>query len=313
MALPSTDLVRFGETRDLYQLGLSYLYHDTLMANPNSYSDWLAEVPVKRFYDSEMGVSGLGLMPQHNIGEPIKLDRPFVGPKKTYTLSVYAVGMVIQHEVFQWDLFGAYKPVTEDLARTAQTRYELVAYAIFNNAFSTADPVYTDYNNEALIAITHTRLDRGTWQNRPSAPVGLSMMALQIATTLIKKTVNDRGQFVGSSPSLKIKKCIVPVENRWLANVLFDSTYNPENNNQQVNNARNMGVTVTDSAYINLTTPWFLLCDKNGSYRLKLGQGEKPDLVKDNEPSTRNMLITSYCSFRVQVYEAKGIVGDSGS
>ena len=312
MALPASDLVRFGENAELYQLGLSNLYHDTLAANPNSYQEWLAEIPAKQFYKTEMGITGLSTMPAHDIGSPIKLDRPIVTPKKSYTMAVYAIGMVLQYEVFRWDLFGAYKPVTEDLAKTANVRYELVAYALFNNAFSTADPVYTDYRNEALCSVTHTRGDGGTWQNRPSSPVGLSMMALNIATTLLKKTVNDRGQFVGNAMQLKPKRCVTTTENGWLASILFESQYNPENNNMQYNNAKSMGIGVTTSAYITLTTPWFILCDKNSSYRIKLAQGDKPDLVKDNEPSTRNMLMTSYCSFRLEVYEAKGWLGDQG-
>lgn len=313
MAPAATQLIRFtAADKDLYQLGLSTVYKETLMANPVSYRDWLDEIPVKQFYKSEMSISGLGTMPAHNIGEPYKLDRPIVGPKKSYTLGVYAIGLVIQYEVFRWDLFDAYKTVTEDLAKTANVRYELVAYALFNNAFSTADPVYTDYRGEALVSITHTRLDGGTWQNRPSAPVGLSMLALQIATTILGLTVNDRGQFAGNAASLQPRRLITHPSNRWLANVLLKSEHNPENNSMQYNNAGDLNIKPTHSPYITSTTAWFLLCDKSG-YKIKMGQGDKPDLVKDNEPSTRNMVMTSYCSFRVEVYEARGWVGDNGS
>jgi hypothetical protein len=138
------------------------------------------------------------------------------------------------------------------------------------------------------------------------------MMALQIATTILAKTVNDRGQYISATPAMRAKRIVTTPDNEWLCNILFMSKTNPENNNEQYNNAGSMNLAKTISPYITLTTPWFILCDKNNSYRIRMAQGDKPDLLKDNEPSTRNMVMTSYCSFRVEVYEARGWVADAG-
>ncbi len=303
----ATQVIRFDENRNAFQLGLSEVYKNTLKVIKQSYKEWLSEERADVFFKNDWAVSGLGVMPEKNIGGKFESDRIYYGPTKQYTMKTYGLSLVVQYEVFRWDLYAIFKPISKELARTAATRYDLVAYALLNNAFSTADPVYTDYRGEAICAVSHTRLDGGAWKNRPSKDIGLSQSAIQIATTDLRKTVNDRGMFVQLTP----KKLVTTVENEWLARTLLKSDYNPENANMQVNNAATYGLTPVTSPYITTSTYWFLFCDKS-DYQIQMALGDDPDLREDSEPGSRNAIYTSYCSFRMEVHEGKGIYGSPG-
>jgi hypothetical protein len=304
----ATQIIRFNERQDLFELGLSTVYNETLKVLPNAYKEWLEEESAEQFYKTEMAHSGLGVMPAHDIGSRFATDRIYYGANKTYQMSVYGISLVIQYEVLRWDLHGAFGSISKQLAKTAVTRYDLVAYGIFNNAFSTADSAYTNYNSEALCATTHARMDGGTWKNRPTTDIGLSMTAIQTAVTDLRKTPNDRGHFM---QAMQPRMLVTTVENEWLANTLLMTGHNPENANMAHNNAKAYGMKTHTSPYITTSTYWFMLADKS-DYRIKMAHGDKPDLISGSEPATRNRIHTSYCSFRLEVFQSRGVYGSTG-
>lgn len=302
-----TAIIRFNEQRELFELGLSNLYEDELPLQKTSYGEWLKEETARRWFDTDMRQSGLGVMPQKDIGAEIKRDRVYWTAKKTYEMTAYALALVVQYEVLRWEMYDSVKDATKSLARSAKTRYDLVAYALLNNAFSTSSSVYTTHAGEAFCAVAHTRPDGGTWKNRPTTDSGLSMTMLQTAAIDIKKTVNDRGLYADITP----KTLIVAVEGRWLANTLVKSSYNPENANLTYNNAAAMSLKVVDSVYITTSTYWFLQADKSIP-KVKMSLGDDANLRTAYEPATMNTIFTSYCSFRLDVFDSYGWYGSTG-
>lgn len=301
------DIIRFYEKRDFFEAGLTRVYRDEITLLQQSYKQWLMEETADKFYKSDMSHSGLGVMGEKPIGQDAPRDRIKYGIKKTFTMKTYGLSLVIQYEVVRWDLYSVYNKVAKELAKTAMTRYDLEAYAILNNAFSTADAIYTDYQGQAICSTAHTRMDAGTWKNRPTQDKGLSMAMLQVADNDLRKTVNERGIFINLNPRL----LITTVENNWLAQTLLQSQYNPENANQQKNVASGMGLKLLTTPYITTSTYWFIACDKS-DYEMRMALGDMPDLVKDSEPASRNSIWNSYCSFRVEVYRARGLYGSTG-
>ncbi len=303
----ASQIIRFGERRDLFEKGLTDVYKDTVAIEPQTYKLWLRTEKSKEFYKTDMATSGLGVMPERQIGGDFQKDRIYYGPNKTYTMKVYGLGLVIQWEVLRWDLYSVFGDISKQLAKSAVTRYDLVAYGLLNNAFVTTNSSYTDQYGEALCATTKARFDGGTWSNRPAAPLGLSMLAINTATTGLRKTVNHRGLFAQYTPRM----VMTSVENQWLLNTLIMSDTNPDNANQQYNNAKAIGLKPMTSPYITTASNWWLFCDK-GDYKVLMGLGDEPDLRSDTEPGSRNMIYTSYCSFRLEVREGMGIYGDAG-
>ena len=302
-------VIRWNEKTEFFQLGLKEVYDDEMKVLENQYKTWLKEKTVTEFFTKVLGHSGLGTMPEKTIGGAPARDRIYYGVSKTYTLKTYGLTLVVQHEVIKWDLYGVYKPVTQELAKTAVQRKDLEAYKIWNLAFSTSDPVYTDYRGDALCATSHERMDGGTWSNRAATDVGLSQLSIQDGITSFRKTPNERGKFL---VDLMPKWLMTTVENDWLANTLVNSQYNPDNANQQVNNVKRYSLDVHTSPLINAaSTYWFLVAPKD-KLQIAMGLGEAPDLRSDTEPGTRNLLFNSYTSFRIETYSGKGIYGSTG-
>lgn len=296
-----------GGNASLLELGLSEVYKETLKATPETWKTWLDSRTVKRYVDYEMSTSGLGPSSEKPPGSPFATDRIFSGPRKAYTLITYGIAIVLQHELLKWEWYGVYDNLAQGLAKSQRNKYEVIAYSILNRAFDTTSAVYADYNGEALCAVAHTRLDGGTWQNRPTDDVALSMDGLETMWEQMRKLPNHRGFYQGLKPA----RLVIPIEQAWLANTLLMSTTDPGNANDAYNNARALNLKVQDSEYITDPFFWFAFASKD-TYRVKMGLGEDPDLKTFPVPATRSMTSNSLCSFRVEVHEGMGIWGSRG-
>jgi hypothetical protein len=305
-ALPGN--IIFAQDERAFRLGLSKIWKDELKIIPQSYKEWLREEDAKVFFKTDWSYSGLGTMGSKAIGAAPNKDKIYFGEPKTFTMKTYGSSLVIQYEVIRWDLYGIFENVAKELAKTAMTRYDIEAYQVFNQAFSTSDPVYTDHMGEALCSVAHTRMDGGIFKNRPTTDVGLSMMAMQTATSDIRRMVNERGKIAKLTPKI----LMTTVENQWLADTLLNSKTNPDNANQQKNVLSSYNLTLHIGDYINTQTNWFVLADQN-SYEIRMAHGDRPDLITDTEPATRNSIYNSYMSVRMEIYRGRGIYGSVGA
>lgn len=305
---PVTTATNFDEWRTDFELGLSVVHEDELVKLPKLYKDWLSERPVRRFYDTDWSVSGLGIMPEKGIGQQFSTDQLFQGVKKTYTLKTYGLMLLIQKEAWDWDLYGVIRDMTKMLAKSAVDRYNLVAYAIPNFSFSSSDPLFQNYQGEALIKLAHKRLDGGTWKNRPTTNLGLSYLALMQAQIDFRRQVDQRGRFI----SLEPETLMCAPEQEWIAKTILQSDYRPGDANREKNIAATMGLSIHGkSPYITLTTAFWLMGPKK-SYKLAMGLGQEPDFQTEGRPGTRDRLYSSYCSFRLEIYDALGWWASSG-
>lgn len=308
MAGATQNNITFAQNARAFQLGLTNVYEDTLKVIPQSYKQWLREEPAKQFFKTDWSYSGLGEMGEKQIGAAPGKDKIYFGETKVFTMKTYGLSLVVQYEVIRWDLYGIFNDVAKQLAKTAMTRYDIEAYQVFNMAFSTSDSVFTDHMGEAICSVAHRRMDGGVFKNRPSTDIGLSMTAMQTATTDIRRMVNERGKLA----QIKPVKLVTTVENQWLADTLLNSKTNPENANSQKNVLSTYGLDLLIGDYITTQTNWFVLAEKD-SYEIRLATGDSPDLVTDTEPATRNKIFNSYCSFRIEVYRGRGIYGSVGA
>lgn len=299
--------ITVGQSAALLELGLTEVYKETLELRPDTWKLWLESKTAQRFTDTEMQVSGVGAATEKPPGSPFVTDRIYQSPQKSYTLVPYGLALTLQHEVIKYEWYNVYTNIAQSLAKAARNKYEVVAYGFLNRAFDTSDPVYTDNQGEALCATAHTRLDGGTWQNRPTDDIALSMDGIQTAWEQIRKLPNHRGFYQDMMPVM----LIVPTEQRWLANTLTMSTTNPENAHEAYNNAKALNLKLLDTPYITDQFFWFVTCEKS-SYKIRLGLGESPDLKQTMVPATRSVMYTSYCSLRAECFEGMGLWGSRG-
>lgn len=306
----ATNVMEFQAFAEALALGLTDVYELSLKQLPRTYPAFLKEDRAKRWYDTDWAVSGLGVMPEKSIGASISTDRLIKADEKQYALVAYALGIVIEYELMRWEIYGNFdiKTLSKELANSSVVRYNLVGHAFLNNSFVSTDTNYTIYNGEAMISTSHVRLDGGTWSNRLADNDGLSYVAIQKAKILLRKTVNERGIFLDDmSPRL----LITSVENAWIGEEITGSSTRNDQTNPGVVNLLKNGMGAYSSPY--LTTPqyWWLQTDKS-KIKMKMRLGDDPEMSKDTDVRTRNLVLTSYCSFGAAVYHSYGLVGSSG-
>jgi hypothetical protein len=302
-----TTSARFTEWLNVFELGLTEVHKDELKKLPKQYKVWLREERASRFFDVDYSVSGLSVMGEKAIGQTFNTDQLFQGKKKQFALKTYGLALVIQHEAWRWDLYGVFPGLTKQLAKTATDRYNLVAYALFPQAFSTTDSNFQTYQGEPIVALNHTRMDGGTWKNRPTVNGGLSYVMLMQAGIDIRRTFDERGRYIELNPKL----LITSVEQEWIAEEILKSKWRPDNAQRNPNQSGDIVQSCHTSPYITAIPPFFVLCDKS-DYKIKMSLGEDPDMDTEKRPGTRDRLWSSYCSFRLEVYNSYGWWGSSG-
>lgn len=302
--------VRFADFPLAFQLGLSKVYKDELAIVPKTYQAWLREDKAEHFYDTEWVTAGLGMAQPKAIGQAMATDVMLSGKTKTFTLKTFGLAVGVQHEAIAWDLHAIFRRIPQLLAKSSVDRYNIEAYSLFANAFSTSDPYYQTFQGEAIVKLAHTRVDGGTWKNRPTINLPLSYLALQQARIDLGKTVNERGRYV---TGLNMERIVTSREQAWVAREIIGSTYRPDNNNMQVNQMKGEfgNDAVHDSPYITSLLAYFVMCSKS-DYSIRMRQGEAPDFERENVPGTRSQLYTTYFSFRLDVMDSRGIWGSSG-
>ena len=304
----STALHQFSGWTTAFEHGLTNVYRGELRLRKIEYTPWLMEKKAKRWYQTDWEVTGVGQMPEKDIGAAISTDRIYQSDKKTFTLTAYALGLVIQYEAIRWDLYGVFPRLAKQLARSATDRYNIVGYGILNEAFNgSADTKYLTHKSEAICTSSHSRLDGGTWSNQLANNDGLTYEGIQNGCILMEKQVNERGRYIQMRAAL----LITSTDQKWIAKTILNTTLRPGTANNDTNTLDDMKIHTA----VWLATPehWWLKCPKNeGEFSIFMRLGDSPDLVRDNEVSTRNRHMSSYCSFDIAVMNSHGIVGSTG-
>lgn len=299
-----------AEYADAFQLGITKIYRGSLKRTPVEYRSVVREVPAKHFYDTDWHISGLGIMPEKEVGGSIDVDKIISGNTKRHEMVPYALSIIITHEAIYWDLFDVFKPLARMLPKSAVDRYNLVAYSYYANAFnSSASSKYLTVEGEAVCSTSHARLDGGTWSNRLADDDSLSYEGIQEMLILARRLVDDRGLFVKASP----KWVIVAPEQEWVAETVLNSTLRPMTANNDMNTLKG-NFQCHSSSFLTSANPWFMQCDKRDpAYAVGIRLGENPDLVRESEVGTRNRVMSSYCSFDWFTMQPLGLFGSNNA
>ena len=97
-----------------------------------------------------------------------------------------------EYELFRWDQYKVFRKITKKLARSGVDRKNVLAYSIPNNAFSTADSIYTTYaSGGPLLQQPHAVEGRdGQECSRPPPPESATL-GMQEAITDFALLPND--------------------------------------------------------------------------------------------------------------------------
>jgi len=300
------NVTEFNQYAEAFSLGFTDVYEDELKLHQRTYKAFLREDTAKRWYDTDWVVSGLGSTPQKVVGGAIFTDRIIKGTQKQYALVPYALGCVVEWEAMKWDWYGIFEGLPNELAKSAVERYNIVGHSVLNNSFSAPSTDYKTFQSENMVSTSHTRLDGGTWSNRSSTDVGLSYLGLQQARIDFAKLVNERGRYAIIEPEL----LITSADQRWIAEEILKSNWRPDNANQNVNLEKG-SLDLYTSPYLTTAQYWWLEGPKE-NIKIKMRLGENPKLTKDADVRTMSLVMSSYCSFGVAIFNTVGLWGSSG-
>jgi hypothetical protein len=284
--------------------GLWRVLFNTLNRQPNQWVGVFKTHDMKKAYEEDTKVAGLGSMVPKPEGDPISFDVPIMGAGVRYTPSSYGLGFRITREMWDDDLYHIMDKMAAELGRAASYKIEVDAWSILNNAFN---PLYTGSDGLPLCHVAHTRLDGGAvMANKPTVDVDFSATAYQAALDHFKMQVDERGRPVVMSPSL----LILDPSFEWAAKEILESEYKPYTANNEVNVLRSDGkMDYLLSRYLTDTDSWFVLSDEhdlNFFWRVKPETGEADDFL------TGDALYKIYSRYAKGFTEWRGVYGSSG-
>jgi hypothetical protein len=256
-------------------------------------------------YQREGQVAGLSSMQRRGEGEPTAFDNFIQGNEKTIYPENFALAMAITENMWDDDKTGHIKKAFQELGKAAAYTRELLFWDLLNSGFVTTNRVGID--NLALFG-AHTFVGKsGTYSNYATSGSSLTMSTLQAAMDNFEKLTNERGIPMAMKPKL----LLVSPENRWKAEELLKSEYNPEDANMKINTVGNKGLQYMVVHYLSSTTGWFLAGSKE--YHELRYLTRKPLALKSfDDPDTGNAKFIASMRATANFVHWRGIYGNAG-
>lgn len=150
------------------------------------------------------------------------------------------------------NLVNRYAPQTVDMINRSK---EIIGAGIFNNGYS-----QLCWDGTAIFNASHPLTMGGTQSNILATPAVLSKTSVQDLVTVIDTSKNLSGIYASLNP----KRLLIHPSNKWVAEEITKSYFDPETGNNAVNPILTMGIVpegfATDRYFTNEDN-WFLLTD----------------------------------------------------
>ena len=258
-----------------------------------------------RGFEDYLPVSGLGRMAAIDENEPIPYDDAVEGSRVTVAHTLYGLGFQVSRLLFDDEMYGVIKRMTEALARSVRYEQEVQAWALFNDA--DAGATFTGFDSLPLIDESHTLLkSSSTADNRLAADLAAS--SLQSAIDLFATAVDESNMNIALEPRL----LVVPAQNRWTAAELTESMFDPESGNNTINALAGVGLSWFATPFITDTDSFFVLGDKK-DHDLKFIWRLRPETDDTIDFDTKSMKFSAIQRFSINFNEWRGVVGSMGA
>jgi len=262
----------------------------------------VSTMPTNPLKDRE--VSGIGTLPEMPAGEQFPRDTIYVGNTTEYTAVPYGLGIEINFETWEDELYGVIKTMVGELARASRNRMEIDAWSILNNAFDTS---YTGFDGTCLCSTSHEKLGGGTAANRPSPDASLSMTALQAALLRMENLTNDQGMPMLLTPS----RLVVAPANKYTAMEILGSGHKPYTADNEINVLQQEDLAIFVCHYLTNSNYWFLATGK-GSHDLNFYIRTQPIFRTFGDPYSLNIIAAVYQRHAAGFGSWRGIDGSTG-
>lgn len=255
--------------------------------------------------ETEIQFAGLGPMPEKTENAPTIYNDAIQGGAINYVNLTYSLGCRTSWELREDDQYGVIKQVPKAIARSAQYTQEAVPWNVFNLGFTsitTTDGVSLFNTSHPLLGgpgatnvapgVTNVIASAGTYPNRPTPDVDLSITALQLMNNQFERMPDSQGIPITARP----EKLIIPPELRFIATELLGSAGQPYSGDNTVNSLLTLDLTWMVSNWLTSQSAWFAIGPKN-RHQLKFFWRYRPDNDYDDDFDTGAMKTKSTMRF----------------
>ena len=251
-------------------------------------------------------VAGIGTVPQKTEGQAFAQDAPNIENTKTATPVTYGLAIVFSWEAWEDELYGVFRDMAAELARSSRYRMEVDAHSVVNNATNTA---YIGFNaGESLLSTSHTSPTTGTVQaNRPNPDVGFSVTGLQAALQSFYFLLNDRDLPQELFPTT----CLISPVNVWAAREILGSEGKPFSTDNEMNSLIPDNLSWLVDRFLTNQSQWMVLAQK-GQHGMNFGLRTPPLFDSWDDPWTKNAVFSVFQRHIAWFTEWRGSYGSTG-
>jgi hypothetical protein len=317
-----------GEFAQLMAPGLHHLFvHwlDLLQRDVEYEHIFNMETSTKQFED-EVEFSGLGPMQLKDEGTSVLYQDAIQGGTKRYLHSTFALGCRSSWELYEDDQYNIIKQVPKALARSSVFSREQQAATVFNNGFSnpgvagtinTTDGVGLFNTQHPLLGgpaattvapgIANIISAAGTYPNRPTTDVDLSVTALQLMFNMFRRMPDSQGMPIIIRP----KYLVIPPELKWIAIEILGSPNKPYTSDNEINALLAEGLSFFVYTYLTSQSAWYALADKE-SHFLKFFNRHMLDQDYADDFDTRSLKQIAWERYSYGATSWIGVWGSNG-
>lgn len=270
--------------------------------------------------ETEIQFAGLPPMPEKTENAPTEYRDGIQGGAINYVNLTYSLGCRTSWELLEDDQYGVIKQVPKAIARSAQYTQEAVPWNVFNLGFTsltTTDGVSLFNTSHPLLGgpisttlapgLTNVIASAGTYPNRPSPDVDLSITAIQLMNNQFERMPDSQGIPIAVRP----REILIPPELRFIATELLGSPGKPYTGDNEVNALLPLDLSFRVIHWFTSQSAWFAVADK-ANHQLKFFWRYKPDNAYDDDFDTGAMKTKSTMRFSAGATTWIGTWGSNG-
>ena len=242
-----------------------------------------------RAFEEAWEISGLFTLALKPEGTAIGYDDPVQGNRTRISHLAYGEGYRASEEMRDDDRWDVVAQMGDDLLDAAMDHKERLAHGVPNDAFTGAN--FTGLDGLSLCNTAHTTLKAsGTRSNQLAPSADLTHEAIEALLTQASLQTDEQGRFIPFEP----KKLLIHPANRWEADRLFNSQYQPGSADNDINTLylTQLGAAPIRSPYLSDADAFYLIDDRDGVNDVRFFERKKLQRQTGTDFDTKDMKTT---------------------
>lgn len=258
---------------------------------PTEYTEFMKSVKSDRMYEEFVSMGVMGLATVKDEGDSIAYDSFGQGFTTRIDPLEFGKGFIITQRLQRDDQYAenlAQKGSKQLVRSLAQTKETYCANVLANGFSAQTANRQNSASDTTLFSTSHSRVDGGTYANKPSVDATLSEAALEQAMIDIG-SLKDEGGF---PVKVMARKLIVPIALQFTAERILNNPNRPSTADRDINALYSMGMLPDGyrvNHYLSSSSNYFIINDiNNDGEGLVLVEREAIEVGSDNDFDTGN-------------------------